>query len=164
MRNYICSRLKAETGERMQENIRFANDCMKTADTIFGERNQSVAPHAILSEYLDDSNSEERALALSVGQALLEYCERLIVCIQDDGVISDGMRAEISFAHCTGIPVFYLLRASGYDEKGYIHMDLPDGAVRVYAADMARISSGNGIIYALCPEKEFEEAMMQCRT
>ena len=99
---YICSPLGADTPEGVKQNMLRAKEQMKVVSKIYNCR--AMAPHAILPEYLDDHNPEERALGLKFGLDLLKICKLMVVC---GDVISDGMRREIEVAKELGIDIIY---------------------------------------------------------
>ena len=76
------------------------NSAMTMCEREFGCR--AVAPHAYLPYLLDDSNPEERALALSFAASLLALCDRLVIY---GDRISSGMKEEIRRARKLGIPI-----------------------------------------------------------
>lgn len=99
---YICSPLSADTPEEVRLNMIKAREQMEVVSKLYNCR--AIAPHAILPEYLDDTNPEERALGLKFGLDLLKICKLMIVC---GDVISDGMRCEIELAKKLGIDIIY---------------------------------------------------------
>ena len=97
---YVCSPLSAPTRAEIMVNAQRARTYMTMCEREFGCR--AVAPHAYLPYLLDDSNPEERALALSFGASLLALCDRLVIY---GDLISSGMKAEIRRARELGIPI-----------------------------------------------------------
>lgn len=87
---YVCSPLSAPTRAEIMVNAQRARTYMTMCEREFGCR--AVAPHAYLPYLLDDSNPEERALALSFGASLLALCDRLVIYGDH---ISSGMKEEI---------------------------------------------------------------------
>lgn len=87
---YVCSPLSAPTRAEIMVNAQRARTYMTMCEREFGCR--AVAPHAYLPYLLDDSNPEERALALSFGVSLLALCDRLVIY---GDRISSGMKEEI---------------------------------------------------------------------
>ncbi len=69
---YVCSPLSAPTRAETLANAATAVTYMVRAEHEFGSR--AVAPHAYLPYLLDDTVSEQRALALEFGQKLLGMC------------------------------------------------------------------------------------------
>ena len=97
---YVCSPLSAPTRAEITVNSQRARTYMAMCEREFGCR--AVAPHAYLPYLLDDSNPEERALALSFGVSLLALCDRLVIY---GDRISSGMKEEIRRARELGIPI-----------------------------------------------------------
>ena len=97
---YVCSPLSAPTRAEITVNSQRARTYMAMCEREFGCR--AVAPHAYLPYLLDDSNPEERALALSFGASLLALCDRLVIY---GDRISSGMKEEIQRAQELGIPI-----------------------------------------------------------
>ena len=97
---YVCSPLSAPTRAEIMVNAQRARTYMTMCEREFGCR--AVAPHAYLPYLLDDSNPEERALALSFGASLLALCDRLVIY---GDRISSGMKEEIRRARELGIPI-----------------------------------------------------------
>ena len=97
---YVCSPLSAPTRVEIMANAQRARTYMAMSEREFGCR--AVAPHAYLPYLLDDSNPEERALALSFGASLLALCDRLVIY---GDRISSGMKEEIQRAQELGIPI-----------------------------------------------------------
>ena len=99
---YVCSPLSAPTRAEMLANAAKACAYSAWAEKEFGDR--AVAPHAYLPYLLDDRVPEERALALEFDLKLLSMCSRIVVY---GTRISPGMKGEIEYAECHGIPVIY---------------------------------------------------------
>ena len=97
---YVCSPLSAPTRAEIMVNAQRARTYMAMCEREFGCR--AVAPHAYLPYLLDDSNPEERALALSFGASLLALCDRFVIY---GDRISSGMKEEIRRARELGIPI-----------------------------------------------------------
>ena len=92
-------------------NAQRARTYMTMCEREFGCR--AVAPHAYLPYLLDDSNPEERALALSFGASLLALCDRLVIY---GDRISSGMKEEIRRG-CRTSSVRYLMERITNDRK-----------------------------------------------
>ena len=65
---------------------------------------RTFASHAYLPLMLDDTISEERELALSIGKQFLDLCDVLIICGRR---ISSGMEGEIRHAFASGKEVYW---------------------------------------------------------
>lgn len=103
LKAYICSPLSAPTAEGIRQNMEAARWYMRTVSQLWHCR--AAAPHAYLPEFLDDTDEQERALALSFGLAYLDTCDRLVIC---GGRITRGMLGEILHAAARKIPIFWI--------------------------------------------------------
>lgn len=98
---YVCSPLRGNTPEAMQQNMLTAKAYMAYA---YETMNFSVvAPHAYLPVILDDDRPDERALALQFGLQLLALSNIVLVC---GNRISEGMRGEIRYAARLKKPIY----------------------------------------------------------
>lgn len=102
-RLYICSPLSSASLAEVEANMQMARHYMEQVGTSLGCR--SYAPHAFLPYLLDDSDPDERKIALQFGIMLLELCDGLVVCGKR---ITSGMLAEIEHAKDMGIPILLL--------------------------------------------------------
>lgn len=112
---YVCSPLSAPTRAERLANAARATAYMVMAEQEFGDR--AVAPHAYLPYLLDDSDPEQRALALEFGLKLLAMCSRIVVF---GNRISSGMSGEIEAAKAKGIPVIYHTAITGFYNIGEV--------------------------------------------
>lgn len=64
-----------------------------------------LAPHTIFTNYLDDQRPEERAKGLTMGLELLKRCDEMWIV---GGIVSEGMKGEISLAEQEHIPRLYV--------------------------------------------------------
>ena len=71
-----------------------------------GRGSYQLAPHLLYPQMLDDSEPEQRAIALKLGHRLLSVCQEVWAC---GSRISSGMAGEIALAEKLCIPVRYLL-------------------------------------------------------
>lgn len=90
---YICSRFRAETREQLERNIKVAKWGCRRA---IANGKIPFAPHLYLPRVLDDSIESEREFALGAGKVFLKQCHQMDI-ITVDGVISEGMSAEIDY-------------------------------------------------------------------
>lgn len=97
---YVAAHPNTDKPMGVPANGDLRNLRMAMCEREFGCR--AVAPHAYLPYLLDDSNPEERALALSFGASLLALCDRLVIY---GDRISSGMKEEIRRARELGIPI-----------------------------------------------------------
>lgn len=94
---YICSPFAGD----IEKNIRQARLYSR-----FAVQNKCIpiTPHLLYPQFMDDSNPEERSLALFMGMVLLCKCEQLWVF---GDTISEGMEKEIKKAKRREIPIRY---------------------------------------------------------
>jgi hypothetical protein len=66
--------------------------------------NVPIAPHLLFPQFMDDSDPEQRALAIEMNMELLEKCDELW-CFSEvsGGKFSDGMNTEIMQAQLLGM-------------------------------------------------------------
>jgi hypothetical protein len=97
---YICSPCRSDISLGIQRNIKAARVYMFYAYIYL-----SVVPkatHAYLPLLLNDSNEDERKIALQFGSRLLESCDKLLVC---GDKITGGMKNEILEAFDLGLTI-----------------------------------------------------------
>lgn len=85
---YICSPLSGDIPGNTEKARRYCRFALKRGQI-------PLAPHLMFPQFMDDSNSDERELALFMDIVLLGKCEELWVF---GDVISAGMKAEIDVA------------------------------------------------------------------
>ena len=71
---------------------------------VIARNGQPIAGHLLYPQILDDSNPIEREIGLMFGLALLEICDE-VWCF---GVMSEGMKLEISVAKKMGKTIRYI--------------------------------------------------------
>ena len=98
---YIASPLSAPTQEERLKNMLYARRVQCQIEKL---GYKAVATQAWLPMILDDSITEERELALQIGQRVLKTCDALVVAGEK---VSRGMLAEIATAKALGIPVYF---------------------------------------------------------
>lgn len=95
---YICS---PYAGDSLRANIlnarRYCRFAVKTGHNPF-------APHLFYTQFLDDSQPEERKLGMELGMIMLTKCAEVWVF---GGTISSGMEREIARAEARCMPVRY---------------------------------------------------------
>lgn len=97
---YIISRFSAPTEEERNFNVSVARyHCRETL--LNGKI--PIAPHIYYTQFLDDSKEYERRFGLCLGKSALMDCDEYLAVIVD-GIISEGMLAEIDLAKNCGIP------------------------------------------------------------
>lgn len=95
---YICSPCRGE----MEKNIIKAKGYCREAAELWPDV-LPIAPHVYCTQFLDDTNPEERAVGMDMGISLLSMCDEIWVYGIDNP--SEGMKAEIAYAEEHGIPV-----------------------------------------------------------
>ncbi len=95
---YICSPCRGE----MEKNIIKAQGYCREAAELWPDV-LPIAPHVYCTQFLDDTNPQDRAVGMDMGLALLDMCDEIWVYgIQNP---SEGMKREIAYAEANGIPV-----------------------------------------------------------
>ena len=103
-RIYVCSPLSASTPAGIMANMLVARDKVNVLNGLYSSIGcKAWAPHAYLPAMLDDSNREERELALEFGLKLLEMSDAIYVFGEK---VSFGMCGEIRSAARRRIPIF----------------------------------------------------------
>ena len=105
---YVCSPFRGKTPDERQHNIQMTE---RYCAEIIKENAIPVAPHLYFPHFLDDNNSRERAIGLTIGKILLNHCDELRVYGSE---ITEGMEAEIAFAKIQDIEI-NLTHYSGQD-------------------------------------------------
>lgn len=94
---YICSPYSGDT----QANIGLARELCALA---VARRKIPLAPHLLFPQFMDDTNLDERELAMFMNRILLSKCEAVWVYTAQ---VSAGMRLEIEWARHLNLPVKY---------------------------------------------------------
>lgn len=94
---YICSPLRGNIQENIKKAIAY---CSYAAE----QGVVPLAPHTIFTQYLDDTNPQQRQKGLMMGMELLKRCSELWVC---GDVVSEGMKREIAYAQKHDIATQY---------------------------------------------------------
>lgn len=95
---YICSPCRGE----MEKNIIKAQDYCREAVELFPDV-VPIAPHVYCTQFLDDTQPEERDAGMDIGIALLSMCSEIWVYGMENP--SEGMKHEIEYATEHGILV-----------------------------------------------------------
>lgn len=103
---YICSRLRSDEKYSIEFHFAVAEVMCRTVVKESGGKQFPIAPHLYLPHFLNDSVEEERQLACALGIKALQKCRRMKVVVVD-GIISEGMLAEIYAAQSAGIQIDY---------------------------------------------------------
>ncbi len=94
---FICSPYQGDINTNTIRAKRYARFAIT-------EKVVPVIPHLMYPRFLDEDNSEERALGLEMGLALLDKCNEMWVF---GDIISPGMKLEIEKAYEIRMPVRY---------------------------------------------------------
>ena len=86
----------------MEKNITKAQGYCREAAELWPDV-LPIAPHVYCTQFLDDTNPQDRAVGMDMGLSLLSMCDELWVYGIDNP--SEGMKAEIAYAEEHGIPV-----------------------------------------------------------
>lgn len=95
---YICSPCRGD----YEQNIQKARAYCRVIVTFYPDV-IPIAPHLYFTQFLDDGKPNERSLGMEAGLALLDMCDEIWVFGLDNP--SEGMKAEIDYAHKNGIPL-----------------------------------------------------------
>lgn len=98
-RVYIMSQYRAATEREQEFNRKVARYFAKQ---ITYEGKVPVAPHLFYAQFLDDEIPDERGRGIELGLLDLRNSQEFLLVIID-GVISEGMKAEIAEASRLGI-------------------------------------------------------------
>lgn len=98
-RVYIISRYRAATEGEREFNRKVARYFAKQ---VIYERKAPVAPHLFYTQFLDDGIPDERECGLEFGLFDLRHSQEFLLVIID-GIVSEGMRAEIKEVSRLGI-------------------------------------------------------------
>ena len=99
---FICSPYRGNVAENEKKAIAYSKQAAKAGYV-------PVAPHLLLTQFLNDRNPEERIQGLTMGQELLKRCDEIWVYGPN---ISQGMKYEIETAKELGKP-FRLFHENG---------------------------------------------------
>lgn len=109
---YVASPLSAPTKEGIVENAKKAlgymdkvYNCERFGRAFEGKVRVPYAPHAFITEFLDDTIPEQRALAIEFCNRMLSHTNVLVWCGDE---ITDGMQNEIDAARNAGKPILHL--------------------------------------------------------
>lgn len=97
---YICSPYSGD----VESNVELAREFSAFA---VSQRMIPLTPHLLYPQFMNDSDPDERELAMFFNRILLTKCEEIWVYT---GRVSSGMRTEIAWAHELELPVRYFNR------------------------------------------------------
>lgn len=96
---FVCSPLRASQDRTLEDNLKAAHGYCQA---ILNLGHFPLAPHVILTHYLDDTDPKQRRLGQDLAKQLLEVCDELWVCGPH---VSSGMFEEIQLALSLGVPI-----------------------------------------------------------
>lgn len=97
---YIISRYRAKTSRQQEFNLGVAR---YFARQVVKEDKLPIVPHIYFTQFMDDSDEDERKCGLSLGIHALKQCDEFLLVVID-GNISEGMQKEIEVVLRLGIP------------------------------------------------------------
>lgn len=129
---FICSPYRGNVVENEKKAIAYSKQATKAGYV-------PLAPHLLLTRFLNDQNPDERIQGLTMGQKLLKRCDEIWVY---GPTISQGMKYEIDTAKELGKP-FRLFHENGQPINPYT-MDIDDRVESLFAIQC----SGHKVRYA----------------
>lgn len=129
---FICSPYRGNVIENEKKAIAYSKQATKAGYV-------PLAPHLLLTRFLNDQNPDERIQGLTMGQELLKRCDEIWVY---GPTISQGMKYEIDTAKELGRP-FRLFHENGQPINPYT-MDIDDRVESLFAIQC----SGHKVRYA----------------
>lgn len=97
---YIISRYRAKSIRQQEFNIAVAQYFAR--ETVIADK-IPIVPHIYFTQFLDDEDERERECGLGLGLKALRECDEFLLVVID-GIISEGMRAEIAEVSRLGMP------------------------------------------------------------
>lgn len=94
---YICSPYSAD----VEKNVELGRALCTHA---VSRHKIPLAPHLHFPQFMDDTDADDRELAMFFNRILLSKCEAIWVYT---GLVSTGMRAEIEWARHLELPITY---------------------------------------------------------
>lgn len=95
---FLASPLKGD----MENNIKKAREYSKY---IVEQGHIPFAPHLLFTQFLDDTNPEERKIGISMGFKFMEFCDELWIF---GDTISEGMKGDIEEFKKMNKPIRYI--------------------------------------------------------
>ena len=129
---FICSPDRGNVLENEKKAIAYSKQANKAGYV-------PLAPHLLLTRFLNDQNPDERIQGLTMGQELLKRCDEIWVY---GPTISQGMKYEIDTAKELGKP-FRLFHENGQPINPHT-MDIDDRVESLFAIQC----SGHKVRYA----------------
>lgn len=97
---YIISRYRAKNHRQQEFNTTVAQFFARK--TVIEDK-IPIVPHIYFTQFLDDSDERERECGLELGLHAIRECDEFLLVVID-GIISDGMQAEIKEVSRIGLP------------------------------------------------------------
>lgn len=97
---YIISRYRARSKRQQEFNVVVAQYFAR--ETVLSDK-IPIVPHIYFTQFLDDEDERERDCGLGLGLHALRHCDEFLLVVID-GIISEGMRAEIAEVSRLGMP------------------------------------------------------------
>lgn len=98
---YLCSPLRATATRTMDQHLA---DAHAFARFIVSQGHFPLAPHLILTQYLDDTIPAQRSEGIRLGLEAIFRCEEVWVLVIG-GRVSEGMVREMRSARAAGLPL-----------------------------------------------------------
>ena len=98
---YICSPFRAKNKDQLELHIEYAKELSRQW-VLKGF--SVITPHLYYTNFLDDNDELQRELGLASARELILKCDFVVAGVEHG--ISDGMGAELNFAHKHNIPVY----------------------------------------------------------
>ena len=99
---YVCSPLSAYEDHTVDQNIHEAREFCRV---IMEDGNIPICPQIYLTQFMDDSDPEQRKKALYMCKMALSMCDLMFVYYGKNKYISDGMQEEFNYAKYFGIKI-----------------------------------------------------------
>lgn len=97
---YIISRYRAKEERQQKFNVAVAQYFARQA--VFDGK-LPIVPHIYFTQFLDDSDADERGRGLDLGMHAIRHCDEFLIVVID-GILSEGMKAEIAEVSRLKIP------------------------------------------------------------
>jgi len=105
-RVYICSRYAGDTEHNVKVALVLCRMAVEAGLAPF-------APHLVYTQFLDDGDTAQREIGISLALRFLEVCDIVWVYVGEG--VSDGMRREIDHARRLGKQVILLREVRPFD-------------------------------------------------
>lgn len=95
---YVCSPYAGDT----EANVALAR---RISAALVARGRIPIAPHLLLPQFMNDTDPEQRELAMFMNRIVLSKCEEVWLYAPR---VSPGMRDEAYWAHAIGTPIHFL--------------------------------------------------------